>query len=274
MEKKIWGTHQSVGITLPDSIDKLLDGKAYTRDNVGLSGSEILIFDDSVLKITSCNIEDEETVNIMKWLEGKIPAPKVIAYEKDKDFQYLLMSKVPGQMSCDDYFLSHPAELLDILAEALKALWSVDISDCPRVRDADALLSRARFNIDNNLVDVENVEPTTYGEGGFENPRALLNWLYDHTPDFEPVLSHGDFCLPNIFIEKGKLSGFIDLGEAGVGDKWRDIALLYRSLKHNFDGSYGGTVYPDFNPDMLFDVLGIEPDHDKLRFYTLLDELF
>ncbi len=101
-----------------------------------------------------------------KLLDGKILAPKVIAYEKDKDFQYLLMSKVPGQMSCDDYFLSHPAELLDILAEALKTFWFVDISDCPRVRDADALLSRARFNIDNNLVDVENVEPTTYGERG------------------------------------------------------------------------------------------------------------
>jgi kanamycin kinase/aminoglycoside 3'-phosphotransferase-3 len=88
------------------------------------------------------------------------------------------------------------------------------------------------------------------------------------------VLSHGDFCLSNVLIENGKLSGFIDLGETGVGDKWRDIALLYRSLRHNSGGYYGGKVYPDFNPDMLFDTLGIEPDHNKLRFYTLLDELF
>ena len=46
-----------------------------------------------------------------------------------------------------------------------------------------------------------------------------------------------------------------DLGDTGIGDKWRDIALCYRSLKHNFDGSYGGKVYTDFDSDMLFEAL-------------------
>ena len=64
------------------------------------------------------------------------------------------------------------------------------------------------------------------------------------------------------------------MGKTGVGDKWNDIALCYRSLKHNFDGTYGGKVYKDFNPDMLFEKLGIEPDWDKLNYYILLDELF
>ena len=31
-----------------------------------------------------------------------------------------------------------------------------------------------------------------------------------------------------------------DLGRAGIADKWCDIALCYRSLTHNYDGSYGG----------------------------------
>ena len=53
-----------------------------------------------------------------------------------------------------------------------------------------------------------------------------------------------------------------------------DIALCYRSLKHNFDGTYGGKVYEDFNPELLFEKLGIEPDWDKLKYYILLDELF
>lgn len=39
-------------------------------------------------------------------------------------------------------------------------------------------------------------------------------------------------------------------------------------------GHFGGKVYPDFDPDMLFDALGIEPKPEKLRYYTLLDELF
>lgn len=30
----------------------------------------------------------------------------------------------------------------------------------------------------------------------------------------------------------------------------------------------------DFDPDMLFEALGIEKNEDKLRYYILLDELF
>lgn len=103
---------------------------------------------------------------------------------------------------------------------------------------------------------------------------ALLSWLEANRPEEELVLSHGDFCLPNIFLEKEKLSGFIDLGRMGLADKWQDIALCYRSLKHNFEGYYGGKVYEGFDPDILFEALGIEPDWQKLNYYILLDELF
>lgn len=47
-----------------------------------------------------------------------------------------------------------------------------------------------------------------------------------------------------------------------------------KCLKHNFDGTYGGKVYEDFNPDMLFDILGIEPNWKKINYFLLLDELF
>lgn len=73
---------------------------------------------------------------------------------------------------------------------------------------------------------------------------------------------------------EGKPYSVDDLGDTGIADKWRDISLCYRSLKHNFDGTFGGKVYPDFDPDMLFDALGIEPNWEKLNYYILLDELF
>lgn len=262
------------GIIIPENIRRLIDGKTYDTDDIGMSGSQIMIFDDSVLKIVKYRKENEDTVQMMRWLEGKIPAPKVIHFERDSDHQYLLMSKVPGKMSCDEYYLERPHELLAMLAKALKMLWSVDITGCPRNRNIDAELQEAKYRVDNHLVDIDNAEPTTFKEGGFKNPQALLEWLEENRPDVELVLSHGDFCLPNVLFEDGEISGFIDLGDMGIGDKWRDIALCYRSLKHNFDGSFGGKVYPDFNPDMLFDALGIEPNWEKLRYYILLDELF
>lgn len=261
-------------IFIPETVKSIIADTPYTVDSVGHSGSQVLMFPDMILKIEKYSKNAEETVQIMKWLDGKIPVPKVLCHEVCEGYQYLLMSKIGGKMSCDTYYMERPDELLGLLAEALEMLWSIDISDCPRVRDLDTELEEARYRVENGLVDIERTEPETFGKNGFASPSELLKWLENNKPKAEPVLSHGDFCLPNIFLNNGRVSGFIDLGDTGIADKWRDISLCYRSLKHNFDGSFGGKVYSGFDPDMLFEKLNIEPDRDKLRYYILLDELF
>lgn len=261
-------------VHVPENIKSLIDGKLYTVDDIGMSGNRVLLFEDMVLKIEESTESVSKQVQIMRWLEGKIPVPQVLAYEEADGKSYLLMSKISGEMSCDTYYLENPNILLEALADGLQMLWAVDVTECPRNRDLDVALAEARMRVENNLVDLDNVEPTTFSEGGFENPKQLLEWLESNRPPYEPVFSHGDYCLPNVFLENGKIKGFIDLDKAGVADKWQDIALCYRSLKHNFDGSYGGKVYEDFNPNLLFEKLGIEPDWDKINYYILLDELF
>lgn len=262
-------------LLIPDKIKKLIAGKKYTIDDMGKSGSTILLFEDCVLKILDSRLHDEESsVEVLNWLKGKLPVPEVLAFEKNGDYQYLLMTRIPGVMSCSEYYMEHPEELLPLLAQALKMLWATDISDYPKIRDFDTELRAARYRVENNLVDIDDAEPDTFGKNGFENPEALLKWLEENKPAYEPVLSHGDFCLPNVLLKDGKVSGFIDCGDMAIGDKWKDIALCYRSLKHNFDGTFGGKVYPDFNPDSLFDALGIEPNWEKIRYWILLDELF
>ena len=56
----------------------------------------------------------------------------------------------------------------------------------------------------------------------------------NNQPKEELVFTHGDYCLPNSFIKDNKTVGFIDLGNAGIADKWQDLALCIRSLEHNF----------------------------------------
>lgn len=269
----MWGNDMKQ-LQFPPKIKELISENEYTIDNVGMSGNQVLIFEDMVLKIESDLASVAEQVQIMQWLNGKLPVPEVLGYEVLNGNSYLLMSRICGKMSCDSYYLEHPHALLEALACGLKMLWEVDITDCPQIRDLEMDLTEARRRVEKGLIDLDDVEPTTFGESGFESPKHLLDWLERNRPALEPVFSHGDYCLPNIFLENGQIKGFIDLGKAGVGDKWRDIALCYRSLKHNFDGTYGGKVYKDFNPDMLFEKLEIEPDWDKIRYYILLDELF
>ena len=155
-------------------------------------------------------------------------------------------------------------------------LWETDASDCPcSVSSLTNRLMAAEYNVAHGLVDIENTEPETFGEGGFKNPGELLGWLKNNRPPEDIVLTHGDYCLPNIFAKGDRISGFIDLGKAGSADRWQDIAIAIRSLDHNFDGRYSnGKPIFDFKPRMFLDALGVEMNEEKYRYYYLLDELF
>ncbi len=259
---------------LPEKISSLIADETYRKDEIGMSESSILIFEDKVLKIGRHNEEADNECHMMQYLCGKIPVPAVYAYETADEKSYLLMSKCAGRMACDDGYMSCPAMQCKMLADGLKKLWSVDVSDCPSDMRLAKKLKLAEYNVVNGLVDLDNVEPETFGEDGFKDPADLLRWLYQNMPEEEPVLSHGDFCLPNIFGIHDQTTGYIDLGKTGIADKWCDIALCYRSLSQNYSGRYHGRACSDFDDLRLFRELGIAPEWDKIRYYILLDELF
>ena len=258
---------------LPESIFRILKDREFEINTVGLSDSQVICFDDAVLKIEAAWEETETASVMLRWIQGRIPAPRILAEESKSGINYLLMSRLPGKMSCDEEYMRDPRRLVKMLAKALDMLWAVDISDCPVDQGLGRKLRQAEYRVRNGLVDLEKVEPGTFGEGGFRDPEDLLRWLRENCPEERAVLSHGDFCLPNIFFMGEEIAGYIDLGRCGVADPYQDIALCYRSLCHNFEGRYG-RAYPGFDPAMFFEALGIEPDWEKIRYYTLMDELF
>ncbi len=259
---------------LPLSVEKLTKGRSYTMDSTGMSGSEIRIYEDRVLKIEKASGGESDLPDMLRFLEGKLPAPRLLACEEQDGFRYLLMTRIPGEMTCTEKWMDHSEELLKLIAEAFRMLWQVEISDCPRYLGPEVVLKRARYYVEHDLFDPSGCDPATFGPGGFASPMELLEWLETHVPPMDPVFSHGDFCMPNLLIRNGKISGFIDLGMSGVADRYHDVALMHRSLAYNFSGRYGGKVYPDFDADRLFEYMGIRPDREKLRYYKLLDELF
>ena len=217
---------------------------------------------------------------------------------------YILMSKVKGRMLCDVSILSNRRRLLKTAAAALEALWSVDTKGCPFCDRPSAdrpfggcpLCGCLERDLGLAASNVEKGIARLSADGGCEcgypsgvgTAKDLLAWLVDHRPALaEPdaVFSHGDLCLPNVFANCDGITGFIDLGLSGVADRWRDIAICLRSIRDNLVGRYASAnaaalgksgdplPFGQFDDSEFFDVLGIEPDHEKLRYYTLLDEL-
>ena len=95
-------------LEFPEQIRKLTAGLSYEIDDVGMSVATILNYETMVLKIEPQSPQVDETVALMNWLTGKLPVPKVLAYEKQNGKSYLLMSRIFGSMSCDQYYLERP----------------------------------------------------------------------------------------------------------------------------------------------------------------------
>ena len=253
-------------MNIPETILRIIGARAGENEDIGMSGASVVMFDDMVLKTGASAAE----IAMLRWMRGRVPVPEVLAAEGE----FLLMRRVPGNMLCKAVFTDRPQILLERIAEGMQLLWHADVTGCPYPNRLELALEEARKRVEAGLCSTTDVEPETYGKGGFASPEALYRWLADNRPDEHPVLTHGDFCLPNVFADETGITGFIDLGRAGISDPYQDIALVYRSLRHNYEGKYARPNMPKLNYDELFAVLGITPDFERVRYYTLLDELF
>ncbi len=249
----------------PPVIEEKVKGKVYRQEDIGRSGSAVLLFDDMVLKIEkTCDAADNE-YRILSWLDGKLQAPRVIAFTRDGGYNYLLMSRLSGVMACEAG--QDHAAVIRGLARGLQTLWEVDIADCPLRWDTDNKLALAKKRMETMTGTPENKEFSDYA--------SLYAYLSENRPTEELVFSHGDYCLPNVFLSGEEPCGFLDLGNAGIADKWYDIHMCLWSLWYNFC-ELGGMSEDDFASckTLFFEALSLEPNAEKLRYHALMDEFF
>lgn len=259
---------------LPSVIKDKIGELNYSVDELGCSGADIIFFDDMVLKVEKTSGQSNREYDILKWIDGRLSVPEVIEFVQENGYNYLLVSRLSGEMICSEENMRNLDFVAETLANGLKKLWSLDISHCPYSSRLDERLKDAKYNIDNGLVDVDDAEEDTFGENGFEDVDALYTFLVSNKPDEDLVFTHGDYCLPNIFVDDNDIS-FLDLGKAGIADRWQDVALCIRSLKYNVCDLYGASE-EEFErlKEKIYSILGIKEDKEKLRYYILLDELF
>ena len=259
-------------INLPEQLEKLVGG--YTRNQVTIGESTAATWrleqpghPTLFLKIERNNPRRELTlsreVEVMSWLHGKLPVPEVIYYLENGDTDYLLMSAISGLNAVDIKGKVYNAELVRLLAQGLRMVHSVPVDDCPFDWSLDKSIKMAEYNLKHYLVDEEDFDEQRRGM----TAAALMDELHRHRPpDEDLVFTHGDYCLPNIIIDKGRVSGFIDLSKAGISDRYQDIALALRSIEYNLG--------PGFDRIFLNEYGITEPDLKKMEYYKLLDEFF
>lgn len=183
------------------------------------------------------------------WLQNKVPVPQVHYFSETETGAYLLISEVSGMDTSDKAYADDLPTMVRLLGEGLRCFHQVPIDDCPFDETLAVTLARARQRT----------------EAGFAPADRLAELESKRPATEELVLTHGDYCLPNVLLHEGQVSGFIDLGRVGIADRYQDLALAVRSLEYNFGPGWA----PQF-----FTAYGIVPDWAKVEFYQLLDEFF
>ncbi len=251
---------------LTGKVKQFLKNVECEEIKIGYSNTQVFhIVKDSkeyFLKIGAKEFLNNEYTKL-KYLQNKLPVPKIILHEVNDQIEYLITTKVPGEMVCSDYYMSHQSEGVDIIVESFKLLYNVDIKDCPINVSLDYKLSLAESNIKKGLITSENIDKKTLER--FGTPEGILEYLKDNKFTEDLCFSHGDISLPNIFAENGKFSGFIDVGDCGIADRWFDIAIVIRSIIRNFGEEY---------VQEFLNKLGIKYDKFKFDYYMLLMQLY
>ena len=258
------------GLNLSEKIRNYLGERPFAMDTVGHSASTVVMFEDCVLKISETTPDSVNEWRAAELLAGKLPVPEVLCRDSRDGREYVVLSRLSGEMSCEEKYLCDVPALVKGLAQGLEMLWSVPVPDAL----PDFSLDRELADAEKRMDDIDWEEKSPELRERFASARDLLCWLRENKPAEDRVLSHGDYCLPNVFLADGYVSGFLDLGHCGAADRYRDISLGLKSLKNNLGGVFGGPVREGYDPVLLFEALGMTPDWDKLNYYLLLDELW
>jgi|SRR5215213_11829829 len=255
--------------SLPPPLARMISGYTRRQNRAGFSPSKVFRLDAENKNSLYLKIAPRALVHSLRqeklkleWLKNRLSVPEVLFFDEDENTDYLLLSAISGVDASDASLKTDIPRVVEQLTNGLKTIHALPIENCPFDERNDRKIELVRKLVENNLVDEDDFDEINRGK----TAESLFQELIENKPAAEDlVFTHGDYCFPNIILENKRLSGFVDWGNAGIADRYQDIALLTRSVTYNFGAEYEESV---------FKIYGIEPDWEKIRFFRLLDEFF
>jgi kanamycin kinase len=242
---------EKIPFELPDSIAKIVSGSRIFDSSCSPEARVYFIDREGgiYLKCTKTGALEKEAL-MTEYFHKKGLGAEVLSYVKgEKDL--LLTRAVKGDDCTTAKYLADPKRLAEIMAEKLRSLHELDFSDCPIQNLASDFFAIAEKNYVTDNYDKSHF-PDSFGyRSGEEAYRVLKEGK--HLLKNE-VLIHGDYCLPNIMLDDWRFSGFIDLGDAGVGDRHIDLFWGRWTIGFNLKmiGAYDDKAYGE----RFFDAYG------------------
>ncbi|WP_455709972.1 phosphotransferase [Nocardiopsis alba] len=260
---------RALGVVRQENIDLGLSGARVLRmvDAQGVPVAVVKVVDHRMSHLVS----DLEAENArLAWL-GRlgVPVPEVLGSGADEGESWLAMRALPGSPASDEWPAGERDRVVDLLAHAARELHATPWGDAPFDRSLPSVLVEVRERVVSGLVD------RSWAIAGKEGPPAAvvleqLESLAEELGDGTLMVSHGDFCLPNVLIDETGAAGFVDVGRAGLADPHSDLADMTRSLRSHMNPQYG-----EASAHRFLDAYGRDGvDPERLRLHDLLESFF
>ncbi len=202
----------------------------------------------------------DESVRL-RWALDHLPVPAVLDSGSDGDVDWLLLDGLPGRDATAPELKAHPAQLIPTLAHALRRFHRAPVETCPYRLTVEDAIAAVRRRVGDGAAEHADLH-AEYSHLSLGEAIAIIEDLAPNSEDL--VVCHGDYCFPNVLIEDGDVTAFLDLGELNVADRWWDLAVASWSTEWN--------IGPGWERPFL-DAYGVEPDQRRMTFWRLVYDL-
>ena len=199
-----------------------------------------------------------EEAERMRWAAAWIRVPGVIAHGHNSTTEWLCTSTLPGRDATE--LTENPEEIVPVFARGLRKLHdSLPVELCPFSFVHEVALPHVRRRQAEG--DPKEWHPI---HQGLTVKQAIRQLETSPPEERDLVVCHGDYCFPNVLVEEAGVTGYLDVGELGVADRWLDLAVATWTCTWNVGPGY---------EDLFLEHYSAEWDTARCDWYRLLYEM-
>ncbi len=233
----------SFGITLPEEFNRLITGAPVYDSSSSPEARVYLIDKDCGYYLKVSGVGTLKTEALMGAYFHKMGlGAEVLYYQEHEGHDLLLTERVRGEDCTNARYLDEPKRLAAFLGQRLRELHELPTDGCPVSDRITPYLALADKNYSSGSLSRESLACYSHFKSHADAYACLCEGREALKRD---TLIHGDFCLPNIILDDWRLSGYIDLGSGGVGDRHIDIFWGLWTLNFNLKTDRFSNIFLD-----------------------------